>query len=570
LHGKFDQIPLMSSKKSPILLFSLISILTGCTAVKELAERVQLKRVKPQEEVVIKPKVMSSTPTKEKSITTETIPTKIKEHKDEHILVASAILSNPIVSPLREFRAAWIATVDNIDWPSRPGLSSYEQQTEAIEILDFLKRNQFNAIIFQVRPQADALYHSKLEPWSYFLTGEQGVPPDPYYDPLTFWIEEAHKRGLELHAWLNPYRAHHVKGKTISQESIIRKNPEMVYQLEEGYWWMDPSLKETQNKTSEVVMDIVKRYDVDGIHFDDYFYPYPSYNGGKDFPDDKSWNLYVNSGGNLSRGDWRRNGVNTLIERVYKEIKAEKKYVKFGLSPFGIYRPGYPSTVRGFDQYDKLYADAKLWLNKGWIDYFSPQLYWPINKEGQRFPDLLKWWQSENTFQRHLWPGINVVNKNPTTTSNQEVIDEITLTHELIPKSIGAVHWNISSLKKNVELSKNILEGPYKYEALIPPSSWLDNQVPDMPNVVITDAGELINVKWKEKKKNEAIFKWVVYYQYEDIWEYKICTLDEISISLKKKVKGKTGREIILKNIIVTAINRIGNESLQNVIPISM
>ena len=554
----------MSFNKSPILLIIVFSILTGCTAVKEVAERIQLKRVKPQEEVVIKPKVMSSTPT------TETKPPKIKEHKDERVLVSSTILSNPIVSPLREFRAAWIATVDNIDWPSRPGLSSYEQQTEAIEILDFLKRNQFNAIIFQVRPQADALYQSKLEPWSYFLTGEQGIPPDPYYDPLSFWIEEAHKRGLELHAWLNPYRAHHVKGKKISKESIIRKNPEMVYQLEEGYWWMDPSLKATQDKTTEVVMDIVKRYDVDGIHFDDYFYPYPSYNGGKDFPDDKNWNSYVNSGGNLSRGDWRRNGVNTLIERVYKEIKTEKKYVKFGLSPFGIYRPGYPSTVRGFDQYDKLYADAKLWLNKGWIDYFSPQLYWPINKEGQRFPDLLKWWQSENTLQRHLWPGINVVNKNPTPASNQEVIDEITLTHELIPKSIGAVHWNISSLKKNVDLSKNLLEGPYKYEALIPPSSWLDNQVPDMPNVVIKDAGELINVKWKEKKKNEAIFKWVVYYQYEDIWEYKICTLDEISISLKKKVKDKSGKEIILKNIIVTAINRTGNESQQIIIPISM
>ncbi len=560
----------MSFNKSPILLITLFSVLTGCSAIKELSEKIQLKRVKTQEEVLIKPKPMSTTPKQKKSINPEITATTNKEIKDEHPLIDSNIPSKPIASPLREFRAAWIATVDNIDWPSRPGLSSYEQQAEAIELLDFLKRNQFNAIIFQVRPQADALYKSKFEPWSYFLTGEQGLPPDPYYDPLSFWIEEAHKRGLELHAWLNPYRAHHIKGKIISEESIIKKNPEMVYQLEEGYWWMDPSLKETQNKTSEVVMDIVKRYDVDGIHFDDYFYPYPSYNGGKDFPDDKSWNLYVNSGGILSRGDWRRNAVNTLIERLYKEIKAEKKNVKFGLSPFGIYRPGYPATVRGFDQYDKLYADAKLWLNKGWIDYFSPQLYWPINKEGQRFPDLLKWWQSENTFQRHLWPGINVVNKNPTPTSNQEVIDEITLTHELIPLSIGAVHWNISSLKKNVELATNLLTGPYKYEALVPPSKWLDNQIPEMPNVVVSNSGDFINIKWKEKKEKDAIFKWVLYYQYDNIWEYKICTQDEISISLKKKIKDKFGKEIILKNIIVTAINRIGNESKQNIIPISM
>ncbi len=560
----------MSFNKSPILLITLFSVLTGCSAIKELSEKIQLKRVKTQEEVLIKPKPMSTTPKQKKSINPEITATTNKEIKDEHPLIDSNIPSKPIASPLREFRAAWIATVDNIDWPSRPGLSSYEQQAEAIELLDFLKRNQFNAIIFQVRPQADALYKSKFEPWSYFLTGEQGLPPDPYYDPLSFWIEEAHKRGLELHAWLNPYRAHHIKGKIISEESIIKKNPEMVYQLEEGYWWMDPSLKETQNKTSEVVMDIVKRYDVDGIHFDDYFYPYPSYNGGKDFPDDKSWNLYVNSGGILSRGDWRRNAVNTLIERLYKEIKAEKKNVKFGLSPFGIYRPGYPATVRGFDQNDKLYADAKLWLNKGWIDYFSPQLYWPINKEGQRFPDLLKWWQSENTFQRHLWPGINVVNKNPTPTSNQEVIDEITLTHELIPLSIGAVHWNISSLKKNVELATNLLTGPYKYEALVPPSKWLDNQIPEMPNVVVSNSGDFINIKWKEKKEKDAIFKWVLYYQYDNIWEYKICTQDEISISLKKKIKDKFGKEIILKNIIVTAINRIGNESKQNIIPISM
>ncbi len=558
----------MSCKKSPILLIILFCLLTGCSAIKELSEKIQLKRVKSQEEVLIKP--MPTTQKQEKNINRESTPTTNKEDKQEHVLITSVIHSNPTIVPIREFRAAWIATVDNIDWPSRPGLSSYEQQAEAIELLDFLKKNQFNAVILQVRPQADALYKSKLEPWSYFLTGEQGIPPEPFYDPLTFWIEEAHKRGLELHAWLNPYRAYHVKGKTISQESIIKKNPEMVYQLEEGYWWMDPSLKATQDKTSEVVMDIVKRYDVDGIHFDDYFYPYPSYNGGKDFPDDKSWNIYINNGGNLSRGDWRRNAVNTLIERLYKEIKAEKKYVKFGLSPFGIYRPGYPSTVKGFDQYDKLYADAKLWLNKGWIDYFSPQLYWPINKDGQRFPDLLKWWQSENTFQRHLWPGINVVNKNPSAESNQEVLDEIALTHELIPKSIGAVHWNISSLKKNSILSSNLLDGPYKYEALIPKSSWLDDQIPDIPNVFISNDDEMINIKWKEKKKNESIFKWVLYYEYENTWEYKICTLNEISFSLKKKVKDNSGNEKILKNIIVTAVNRVGNESIQKIISIPM
>jgi len=216
---------------------------------------------------------------------------------------------------------------------------------------------------------------------------------------------------------------------------------------------MDPAMKATQDHTSRVVMDIVKRYDVDGIHFDDYFYPYPSYNGDKDFPDDKSWNAYVNSGGRLSRGDWRRDGVNKLIERLYAEIKQEKKHVKFGLSPFGIWRPGYPSTVTGFDQYEKLYADAKLWLNKGWIDYFTPQLYWPINKQGQAFPDLLGWWQSENTLQRHLWPGINIGTNKNGVTNNKEVLDEINLTRSMLPKSMGAVHWSVSSLTKNPTLT---------------------------------------------------------------------------------------------------------------------
>ena len=172
----------------------------------------------------------------------------------------------PVVSPLREFRAAWIATVANINWPSKPGLSTEEQKAEALSILNYLQENRFNAVIFQVRPQADALYKSDIEPWSYFLTGQQDRAPLPFYDPLTFWIEEAHKRGMELHAWLNPYRAHHTTGKDISNRSVVKTNPERVYLLKEGFWWMDPAMKATQDHTSRVVMDIVKRYDVDGIH----------------------------------------------------------------------------------------------------------------------------------------------------------------------------------------------------------------------------------------------------------------------------------------------------------------
>jgi len=469
--------------------------------------------------------------------------------------------SNTIAEAPREFRAAWIATVANINWPSQPGLSADEQKAEAISLLDYLQNNNFNAVIFQVRPQADALYASEIEPWSYYLTGQQDKAPEPYYDPLAFWIEESHKRGMELHAWLNPYRAHHASGKEISNRSVVRTNPELVYLLKEGYWWMDPSLKATQDRTSKVVMDIVKRYDLDGIHFDDYFYPYPSYNGDKDFPDDNSWNEYLRKGGKLSRGDWRRESVNNLIQRLYQEIKTEKKHVKFGLSPFGIWRPGYPASVEGFDQYDKLYADAKLWLNKGWIDYFTPQLYWPTNRIAQSFPVLLGWWQSENTLQRHLWPGISIGTDKNGMANNQEVLSEIMISRGMLPKSQGIVHWNVSSLTKNPTLTQALREGPYKQPALIPASPWLNAQRPSSPSVATSNNNGSLFINWTPK--DDKAFRWVVYGEYGDKWDYQILNRDQNFASFKLQMSDKNGKIIPLKRIMVTAVDRTGLESLQ-------
>jgi uncharacterized lipoprotein YddW (UPF0748 family) len=461
----------------------------------------------------------------------------------------------------REFRAAWIATVANINWPSKPGLSADEQKAEAISLLDYLQNNNFNAVIFQVRPQADALYASDIEPWSYYLTGQQNKAPEPFYDPLKFWIEESHKRGMELHAWLNPYRAHHIAGNEISEKSVVKTNPDLVYLLKEGYWWMDPSLKATQERTSKVVMDIVKRYDVDGIHFDDYFYPYPSYNGDQDFPDDNSWNEYLRNGGNLSRGDWRRESVNKLIKRLYHEIKAEKKYVKFGLSPFGIWRPGYPASVEGFDQYDKLYADAKLWLNKGWIDYFTPQLYWPTNRIPQSFPVLLGWWQSENILQRHLWPGINIGTDKNGMANNQEVLSEIMISRGMLPKSQGIVHWNISSLTKNLSLTQALREGPYKLPALVPASPWLNSKQPSSPTIATSINNGSLFINWTPK--DDKAFRWVVYGEYGDKWDFQILTQDQNFASLKLQNTDKSGKVIPLKRIMVTAVDRTGIESVQ-------
>ena len=474
-------------------------------------------------------------------------------------------INEKLVHPQREFRAAWVASVANINWPSKPGLTSVEQQTEAIAILDYLYYNKFNAVILQVRPQADALYSSELEPWSYFLTGEQNKPPDPYYDPLEFWTNEAHKRGIELHAWINPYRAHHNTGKEISEKSYIKTNPEGVYYLKEGYWWMDPSLKSTQDHTSKVVRDIVKRYDIDGIHLDDYFYPYPSYNGNQDFPDDAPWLSYVTNGGELSRGDWRRNAINTLIERLYKEIKEEKRHVKFGLSPFGIWRPGFPTSVEGFDQYDKLYADAKLWLNKGWIDYFTPQLYWPSYKINTSFPVLLGWWQSENTHQRHLWPGINTANDKNILLNNQEVISQIMISRGMLPMSPGVVHWSMSALTKNPSLTKELNEGVYKKPALVPASPWLDNHAPKPPEVFLGEQNDSLLIRWEAK--DEDVFKWVLYFQYDSKWEQRIFNKQETE-TLIKLYNNKTPEPDKLKYIIVTAIDRTGNESAQKPIAI--
>src|SRR5690606_15485799 len=249
----------------------------------------------------------------EKPVAKKPVGEKVAEKKPVEKPVFKANLPNVP----REFRAAWVATVANINWPSKNNLSTEQQKQEAINLLDMLKNNNFNAVIFQVRPSADALYKSSLEPWSYFLTGTIGKAPSPYYDPLEFWVEEAHKRGLELHVWLNPYRAHHSNGGQVTSESLVRKSPENVVRLRNGMYWFDPASQETQNHAASVVMDIVKRYDIDGVHFDDYFYPYATYNGGADFPDDKTWFAYKKNGGNLTRPDWRRDNVNKFIKRIY-------------------------------------------------------------------------------------------------------------------------------------------------------------------------------------------------------------------------------------------------------------
>ena len=309
----------------------------------------------------------------------------------------------------RELRGVWVATVGNLDWPSAPGLSATRQQEELVTLLDTLAALNANAVIFQVRAAADALYPSALEPWSEVLSGTQGVPPEPLWDPLAFAIESAHARGLELHAWFNPYRARPATSiSPAAADHISRRRPDLVKAYGKQLW-MDPGEEDVAAHSLAVILDVVKRYDVDGIHLDDYFYPYPEKDAAGnvvEFPDEPSFARYVASGGALGREDWRRWNVNKFVKRLHDDVKAVKKNVRVGISPFGIWRPGRPAQVKGFDAYEEISADARTWLQRGWVDYLAPQLYWPIDQREQSFPALLAWWAGQNTVGSFLWPGL--------------------------------------------------------------------------------------------------------------------------------------------------------------------
>ena len=413
------------------------------------------------------------------------------------VLAATMAILEPSAppKPMREFRAAWIATVDNIDWPSKPGLSVSEMKRELLAIFDTCQKLNMNAVVLQVRPSADALYKSPHEPWSWYLTGEQGKAPAGGFDPLEFACYQAHLRGMELHAWLNPYRALHPAQKgPVSGDHVSRELPKAVHKYG-TYLWMDPGDPEVQKHSFQVFMDLVDRYNLDGIHIDDYFYPYPV--AGQDFPDSASYAAYRSTGGSLSLKDWRRHNVNTMIEDVYKGIKRRKPFVKFGISPFGIYRPGVPSGIKaGIDQYDELYADCKLWLDEGWCDYMSPQLYWPIKQEAQSFPKLLDWWTSNNPHDRHIWPGLYTSQLNPNGSAKwkpAEVVNQIGLIRKSSSTS-GAVHFSVKALHRDWAGIKASLGKSYAQKALVPESPWLGKAKPERPSVS-TYAGRKIKVK---------------------------------------------------------------------------
>lgn len=487
--------------------------------------------------------------------------------------------TQPPQSP-REFRAVWVATVANIDWPSKPGLPSDQQQKEAIAILDKCVELNLNAVILQVRTSCDALYDSKYEPWSYFLTGEQGKAPEPYYDPLKFWCDEAHKRGLQLHAWFNPYRAKSAAGKyEASANHISKTNPSIVKSFN-GWEWLDPSEQASQDLTYNVFMDVATRYDVDGLHIDDYFYPYPEYLKNADFPDDDSWQRYQASGGKLSRADWRRDSVNKLIHRIYMGLKSQKPHVQFGISPFGLPRAGRIPGVTGFDQYEKLYADTQMWLEQGWLDYWTPQLYWKISAPQQGYVDLLTYWSQHNPKKRNLWPGLftsRLGEKEPhATTTTTDTTDDVahkeydrekklwtldSITDQIIatrhvPGASGEVHFSAVAFTKDMKgINEALKNGVYKYPALVPTSPWLDKSVPEQPHVTLQHGRDATVARVMKSPTGEEPLVWSVYTREGDKWIFHTYPASESTLVLKPS------GDPPITEVSVAAVNRLGNES---------
>jgi uncharacterized lipoprotein YddW (UPF0748 family) len=378
---------------------------------------------------------------------------------------------------LREFRAAWVASVNNIDWPSRRDLTVAQQQEELVRIVERAQWIGLNALILQVRPAADALYSSELEPWSEYLTGVQGKAPEPFYDPLAMWIAEAHRRGIELHAWFNPYRARHPSSRSPLAANHVANTMPGAVKAYGDFLWLDPGEAESARRTVEVILDVTRRYDVDGIHIDDYFYPYPEKPADGvelDFPDESSWARYKLDAGPLSRSDWRRANVDALVERINSAVHREKPWVKFGVSPFGVGRPGFrPPGVAGFSQYDKLYANVELWLARGWLDYVAPQLYWQIDSPEQPFGVLLDYWMRFNTAGRHVWPGYftSRIDDGPKSWSADEIASQVAITRAR--GADGHIHFSMAALMQNRGGIADRLKALYAQPARVPLTPWL-------------------------------------------------------------------------------------------------
>ena len=448
-----------------------------------------------------------------------------------------------IPSPAREFRAAWVACIYNIDWPSSKGLSPRRQQEELTRILDKMASLRMNAVIFQVRPQADAVYRSKIEPWSPWLTGTMGG--DPGYDPLAYCIQQAHARNIEVHAWFNPFRAVPHRDHRVSPDHVSRTHPSIIRNFK-VHKWMDPASSFTRQRALDVILDVVRRYDVDGIHIDDYFYPYPSVVNGRatpDFPDGRS-------------PAQRRVFVDSFVRMMYSKVKSAKPWLRVGISPFGIWKPGVPrGTTAGVNAYEHLAADSRKWLASGWCDYLSPQLYWRI-KGPQSYTLLLDWWRAQG--HRPVWPGLatsRIKSSEDPGRPASEMINQVRLSRTVGKNYAGHVHWSAKALMQNRGgVTSALAKSIYTHPALVPPMPWASKAGIPSPAVRASSVRGATLVRWS---RVTAASKYVVQARYGSRWDtFAVTHGSRLEVSLRGSPDA----------VAVSGVNRYGTISKASVL----
>ncbi len=436
----------------------------------------------------------------------------------------------------REFRAMWIATAYNIDWPSKPGLSASAQQAELRRLLDTAVALRMNAVVFQVRPMSDAVYASSIEPWSHFLTGTMGKSPG--YDPLAYCLREAHARGLEVHAWFNPFRALCNNSQPTSGNHITRTRPQITKRFS-GQTWCDPGISESRSHALRVILDVVRRYDIDGVHLDDYFYPYPK--EGVSFPDGRS-------------PAQRRAAINDFVSSLYHSVKKAKPWVRVGISPFGIWRPGVPEGIEaGLDSYEDLAGDSRKWLQNAWVDYLAPQLYWRINPKKQSFPMLISWWRDQG--KRPVWPGIATqrIGGSEDGRPASEIINQIHISRKVGRNWHGHIHWSAKSLLTDQGGIRGRLAAVYTEPALVPPMPWIKSSSPASPKISASQSRENTQIQWSPDDEARRI---VVQARYGSQWR-----------TLRIAPDSRGGLTIPRANAIaLTAVDAYGNLSAPKVL----
>ncbi|MEZ4777013.1 MAG: family 10 glycosylhydrolase [Bacteroidia bacterium] len=473
------------------------------------------------------------------------------------------------IPPKRQFRAVWVATFHNIDWPSTRGLSAEDQQEEFLSILKSQKKNGMNALVVQIRPCGDAFYQSQLAPWSEWITGVQGRAPEPFYDPLTFMVEETHKANMEFHAWMNPFRAvSHQRFSSVDSSNLVNKKPEWFFQYGQKTFF-NPGEPAVRDYLTRVVVEVVKNYDVDGIHFDDYFYPYKE--DGMPIPDQKTFETY--GGGFPDIESWRRNNIDLFVSQVSEAIRKEKSYVKFGISPLGIWRnksvdPAGSNTRVSQTSYDALYADVRKWLKLHWIDYVAPQLYWATEHPSASYSELLPWW-AENSFGRHVYIGhamFKVKNDQSRYWENpSQLILQLKL-NSAHPEVKGSIFYSANSFNGNPSHVEETLQNDFfHFPALIPAMTWKDSIPPLAPATLTAwEEGGKVILTWpqSERAEDKELPRYYVVYRFSQ--DEKVNMNDATGILALVKTTNfidNTASSEKTYTYLVTAVDRLHNES---------